>query len=185
MIFIIILLVVLIISLPIYMVYLYNKLIKLEIIIQKEYSNIDIDLKKRSDLIPKLVEVVKAYMGHEQETLKKLIDSRNKLIDAKEKKEINEADNEVSSNLKEIFALAENYPDLKSSTNFLQLQEEINNIEETLSESRKRYNKGILNFNNHYLIYPTRIFARILGFKKQEYFQAKEEEKKVPEINFD
>ena len=185
MIFIIILLVVLIISLSIYMIYLYNKLIKLEIIIQKEYSNIDIDLKKRSDLIPKLVEVVKAYMEHEQETLQKLVESRNKVIEAKDKKEINEADNEVSSNLKEILALAENYPDLKASTNFLQLQEEINNIEETLSESRKRYKKGILNFNNHYLIYPTRIFASILGFKKQEYFKVNEEEKEVPEINFD
>ena len=114
MIFIIILLVVLIISLSIYMIYLYNKLIKLEIIIQKEYSNIDIDLKKRSDLIPKLVEVVKAYMEHEQETLQKLVESRNKVIEAKDKKEINEADNEVSSNLKEILALAENYPDLKA-----------------------------------------------------------------------
>jgi LemA protein len=167
------------------MIVLYNKLIKLNIIIEKEYSNIDIDLKKRSDLIPKLVEVVKAYMEHEQDTLTKLVESRNKVVDAKDKKEINEANNEVSSLLKDIFALAENYPDLKASSNFLQLQEEINHIEEDLSESRKNYNKSILEFNNKYMVFPTKIFASILGFKKQEYFKITEEEKEMPEIDFD
>ena len=167
------------------MVVLYNKLIKLNVIIEKEYSNIDIDLKKRSDLIPKLVEVVKAYMEHEQETLTKLVESRNRVVDAKDKKEINDANNEVSSLLKDVFALAENYPDLKASSNFLQLQEEINHVEEDLSESRKNYNKSVLDFNNKYMVFPTKLFASILGFKKQEYFKISEEEKEMPEIDFD
>ena len=180
----IILISLIIIGLIIYMIYLYNKLIKLDVIIQKEYSNIDISLKKRSDLIPKLVDVVKAYMVHEQETLTKLVETRNKIIDAKDKHEITDADQKVSTLLSDIFALAENYPDLKASTNFLQLQDEINNIEIDLSDARQKYNQSVLNFNNKYMDFPTKLISSILGFKKQDYFKISEQEKEVPEIDF-
>lgn len=177
--------IIIIIVLVIFMVNLYNRLIALDIIIQKEYSNIDIELKKRSDLIPNLVEIVKGYMKHEQDTLTKLVETRNKIIDAKDKQTINDADREVSQLLKSVFALAENYPDLKASANFIQLQEEINKVEEDLSISRKKYNQSVLNYNNKYMIFPTKMFASILGFKKQEYFKITEEEKEMPNIKFD
>jgi LemA protein len=124
-------------------------------------------------------------MNHEQETLNQLIETRNKVIDAKTKQELNNASEEVSQTLKNIFALAENYPVLKASTNFLQLQEEINHIEDDLSTRRETYNKTVLEFNNKYMMYPTKIFASILGFKQQEYFKISEEEKEIPEIKFD
>ena len=123
-------------------------------------------------------------MEHEQDTLTKLVETRNKIIDAKDKQEINSADNEVSALLKYVFALAENYPDLKASTNFLQLQDEINNIESELLETRQKYNESVLAFNNKYMVFPTKFFAGILGFKKQEYFKILEQEKEVPSIDF-
>lgn len=180
-----IIVIILIVSLIAYMVSIYNELIKLETKIQNDYSNIDVDLKKRNDLIPQLVEIVKGYMSHEQDLLVKLVESRNGIIESKNKEELNKADNEVSSLLKNIFALAENYPDLKASTNFLQLQEELRQVEESLTTSRKKYNSSILNYNNAYLMFPTRIFAFILGFKKQEYFKIEELEKEMPKISFE
>ena len=182
---IILFLVFLLIALIIYMISLYNKLSVMNINILKEYSNIDIDLKKRSDLIPKLVDVIKGYMEHEQSTLNQLIETRNKLIDSNTKEQLNEADREVSQILKNIFALAENYPDLKASANFIQLQEEINHIEDDIATRREMYNRAVQIYNNKYMMFPTKIFASILGFKQQEYFKISEEEKEMPEIKFD
>lgn len=177
--------VIVIILLVLYLILTHNKLTKLENEIKKEYSNIDINLKKRSDLIPNLVDVIKKYMEHEKNLLKKLVETRNNLIEAKTEQEVISYDQELTTTLKSILLIAENYPDLKASSNFLQLHQELSNVEESLSTTRKEYNKSILNYNNKYELFPNKLIAPILGFKKYEYFEIKDDKKEKPEINFD
>lgn len=169
------------IILIIYLIKLNNNLAKLEIEVKKEYSNIDVALKKRSDLIPKLVDTIKGYMQHEQTLLTELVKIRNT---SNSEKELIENDQKLTSLLNNVFLLAENYPDLKSSSNFMQLQEELGIIEEDIANSRIAYNKAVLKYNNIYMLFPTKIFARIIGFSNHEYFKVKEEDKDMPEIKF-
>lgn len=174
------LLLILLIILTIYLIKLNNNLAKLEINIKKEYSNIDVVLKKRADLIPKLVETVKAYTKHESDLLTEITKIRTNY---KNIKELNESDIQTEKLLKSIFMLAEDYPDLKSSSNFLKLQEELSKIDEEISNHKILYNKSILKYNNVYLMFPTRIFSRILGFKKYEFLKIKEEERNMPNLD--
>lgn len=183
MIYFIIIAVVLLILLIVYLILLHNKLVKLEINIKKEYSNLDISLVKRSDLITKLVETVKAYMEHEKDLLTKIVELRYKAVDLKDEKEFFKAENEISKLLKEVLIIAENYPDLKASDNFINLQNELSRVEEDLANSRKLYNDAVLKYNNVYMIFPTKIFARLIGYKKHEFYEVEEQEKEMPEIN--
>lgn len=171
------------IVLIVYLILLHNKLVKLDQNIKKEYSNLDISLIKRSDLITKLVETVKAYMEHEKDLLTKIVELRYKAVDLKDKKEFFKTENEISEILKEVLIVAESYPDLKASDNFINLQNELARVEEDLSNSRKLYNDAVLKYNNVYLMFPTKFFARIIGYKKQEFFEVDEESKQMPKIN--
>ena len=168
------------IALTLYLIKLHNKLIKLEIEVKKEYSNIDVSLKKRSDLIPKIVDTVKGYIKHEQNLLTEL----TKIRKGENEKELIASDIETTSLLKDLFAVVENYPDLKASTNFMHLQDELTKIEIELSNTREIYNKAVLNYNNEYLIIPAKFFASLLGFKKHEYFEISDKERDMPEIKF-
>ncbi|MBQ7105082.1 MAG: LemA family protein [Bacilli bacterium] len=171
---------ILLVVLTIYLIRLNNNLAKLEVTIKKEYSNIDVSLKKRADLIPKLVDSVKAYMKHENDLLTEITKIR---MDYKNEKELMDIDEKTTSLLKNIFMLAENYPDLKASSNFLKLQEELSNVDEDIAHSRITFNKSVLNYNNVYLMFPTRIFAKIMGFKKHEFFKVNEEERNMPNLD--
>jgi len=182
MIYFIIISFVLLIILILYLVLLHNKLVKLNLDIKKEYSNLDISLMKRSDLITKLVETVKAYMKHEKDLLTKIVELRYKAVDLKDKKEFFKTENEISKLLGEVLIVAENYPDLKASDNFINLQNELSRVEEDLSNSRKLYNDAVLKYNNVYMMFPTKIFALIIGYKKQEFYEVEEEAKQMPKI---
>jgi len=178
----IIFIIILILLLTIYVIKLHNKLAKLEINIKKEYSNIDVSLKKRSDLITKLVDTVKSYMKHEKDVLTDLIELRNKCFDLKEESKLLDIDLKISHLLNKILVLAENYPDLQSSNNFMHLQNELQTMEEDIAQTRILYNKTINIYNNICTTYPNKIFASLLGYKKYEYYPILTEEKEMPEI---
>ena len=166
-----------------YLILTHNKLINLENEIKKEYLNIDINLKKRSDLIPNLVDVVNKHMKHEKELLTKLVETRNKVIEAKTEQEIINYDHELSKLLKNVLLIAENHPNLKLSSNFLQLQNELLNVEESLLSARKKYNQSILDYDNKNKLFPIKLFTTLLGLKKYEYFKISNEEKEISETN--
>lgn len=185
-IFIIIIILLILIAFAIYLILLHNKISKLEINIQKEYSNIDVNLNKRSDLIPNLVEVVKKFMHHEEELLTNLVKARNDVINSKKNKEkIVDADNYLTKCLNDLFIVVENYPNLKSSENFLQLQKELYEIEAELATTRINYNNSVQKYDNVYSIFPAKLFVNLMGYKKYKYFEIKQDEREMPEINFD
>ncbi len=164
-------------------VLLYNRLIGLKNQTENAWSQIDVQLKRRYDLIPNLVEAVKGYMKHEKETLTKLTELRSKLItgDVNEKAKAN---NQFSDALKTIFAVAENYPKLKASKNFLSLQEELSSTENKISYSRQFYNDSVYGLNTATETFPTNILANIFNFSKKQYFEAEEVAKQPVKVSF-
>jgi len=165
-------------------VFVYNSLVLLRNRTKEAWSDIDVQLKRRHDLIPNLVETVKGYASHEQQTFEKVIQARNMAVDAKSVKEKGEAENMLSGALKSIFALAESYPDLKASVNFLELQRELSDTENKIQASRRFYNGNVMELNTKIETVPSNIVANIAGFKMAEFFQIGEEEKGVPQISF-
>jgi len=164
---------------------MYNGLIRLKNRVDEAWSDIDVQLKRRHDLIPNLVETVKGYASHEKETLTKVIEARNNAMnqsgDAKAKAE---AENMLSSTLKSIFALSESYPDLKANTNFLELQRELSDTENKIQASRRFYNGNVRDFNTKLQVFPTNMIGNMLGFKNRDFFQIDEIEKKNVEVKF-
>lgn len=165
-------------------VFVYNSLVLLRNRTKEAWSDIDVQLKRRHDLIPNLVETVKGYASHEQETFEKVIQARNMAVDAKSVKEKGEAENMLSGALKSIFALAESYPDLKASVNFLELQRELSDTENKIQASRRFYNGNVMELNTKIETVPSNIVANIGGFKMAEFFEIEEGEKAVPQVNF-
>lgn len=165
-----------------YVFSLYNGLIELNNNMDKAWANIDVLLKKRSDLIPNLVETVKGYMKHEKEVLTKIAELRSELSHETETKDKAKTSNEITETLKTIFAVAENYPQLKASENFLELQKEISLIEEQIADRREFFNNSVLLYNTRIQVIPDSIFASILGYKRKDYFKVDEEDKKNIEI---
>ncbi|MEM3369433.1 MAG: LemA family protein [Candidatus Micrarchaeia archaeon] len=165
-------------------VLIYNNLIVLRNNIENAWAQIDVQLKRRADLIPNLVNTVKGYMKHEKETLENVTKARAALMSAKTPKEAAEADNMLSNALKSLFAVAENYPNLRASENFLRLQEDLSDTENKVAYSRQLYNDNVLLYNRTIQTIPNNIIAGILGFKEKEYFKAEEEAKKAPEVKF-
>ena len=157
---------------------MYNGLIRLKNRVQEAWSDIDVQLKRRYDLIPNLIETVKGYAAHEQGTLQKVVEARNVAMQAQAggdlKKQL-EAENVLSSTLKSIFALSENYPDLKANQNFLELQRELSDTENKIQASRRFYNGNVRDFNTKLEVFPTNIMAGMLGFKAREFFEIGEE----------
>lgn len=167
-----------------YVMIAYNSLITLRNRVKEAWSDIDVQLKRRYDLIPNLVEVVKGYASHEKETFNKVIEARSKAMSATGVKEKGEAENALSGTLKSLFALSENYPELKASVNFLELQRELTDTEDKVQASRRFYNGNVLDFNTKLEMFPTNMIAQMFGFKVSEFFVAEEGEKAAPKVSF-
>jgi len=172
----------------IYLVYVYNRLILFRERVKESSSDIEVMLKRRADLIPNLVEVVKNYAAYEKEVLEKVTEARSKIVNSQTVKEGLEADNMLTSALKSLFAVAENYPDLKANQNFLQLQQELVNTEDKIQASRRFYNAVLREYQSYKESFPISIIANVFKFPTFEYYELDFEEKetvqKPPEIKF-
>jgi LemA protein len=163
----------------------YNGLIRGRNQVENAWSQIDVQLKRRIDLIPNLVETVKAYAAHEKDTLDAVVRARNSAIAAPSTPAgQGEADIAMTGALRQLFALSESYPDLKANTNFLALQEELSATEGRVAYSRQFYNDSVLNYNNKLQAFPTVFFAKMLKFDKREYFETDEAAREVPKVQF-
>jgi len=164
----------------------FNGLIRGKNRVDESFSDIDVQLKRRYDLIPNLVETVKGYMTHEKETLVKLTEARSAAMGMQSGSlaDREKAENALSSTLKSLFAVTENYPELKASQNFLQLQDEISDTENKIQASRRFYNGNVRDFNTDIQVFPKNLIAGMLGFKKYEFFQATENERQNVQVKF-
>lgn len=181
---ILIVVIVILVLLVAWVIGLYNKLVVARNKVLNQFSQIDIMLKRRADLIPNLVETVKGYAKHEKSTLEDVINARNKAINAGTVNEKVEANNELSGALTKLFALSESYPELKSNENFLSLQSDLKETEDKITYARQFYNDTAMSYNNLIAVVPTNIIANIFGFEKFDYFKASEKEKEVPKVEF-
>jgi LemA protein len=167
---------------------MYNGLIRLKNRVDEAWSDIDVQLKRRYDLIPNLVETVKGYAAHEKETLERVVNARNAAMQAQSRGSAQaqaEAENALSSTLKSIFALAENYPNLKANENFLELQKELTDTEDKIQASRRFYNGNVRDFNTKLEVFPTNIMAGMLGFKRRDFFEiADAKEREAVQVKF-
>ncbi|MDZ7611320.1 MAG: LemA family protein [Candidatus Moranbacteria bacterium] len=168
----------------IWLMLIYNGLVKLRNRTEEAWSDIDVQLKRRYDLIPNLINTVKGYAAHEKETLEKVTEMRAKAMGAKDTKEQAEAENMLSETLKSLFAVSENYPDLKANQNFLELQRELSDTENKIQASRRFYNGNVRDFNTKIQTFPNSLVAGMLGFKEKEFFEAEGEEKENVEVKF-
>ena len=165
-------------------VHMYNKLVNLKNRVKNSYSQIDVQLKRRNDLIPNLVETVKGYASHEKSVLEEVTKARGNVINASNIKETSQADNQLTGALKTLFAVAENYPNLKANSNFQQLQEQLNDTENKISYARQFYNDTVLMYNNACQQFPSNILAKMFNFEESEFFEADEASREVPQVNF-
>lgn len=168
----------------VYLWFTYNSLVVLRERIKEALSQIDVQLKRRTDLIPNLIETVKGYAKHEKEVFEKVTQARANMLRAETPAQKAEADNMMEKALKSIFAVAEAYPDLKASENFLNLQEELTDTENKISYSRQFYNSNVLAFNSSLKTFPTMLIANQFGFKEADFFETGEESKKEVKIRF-
>jgi LemA protein len=185
MLWLIIILLVVIALLVIWLVSLYNGLIRSRNQVENAWSQIDVQLKRRLDLIPNLVETVKGYAAHEKETLDAVITARNAAVAAPDTPAAQaQAENALSGTLRQLFALGEAYPELKANQNFLALQEELTATEGRVAYARQFYNDSVLSYNTKIQQFPTVFFARMLEFEEREYFEADEAARTTPNVEF-
>jgi len=163
---------------------LYNSLIRLRNQVKNSWAQIDVQLKRRNDLIPNLVESVKGYMKHEKSTLENITKARASMMKAQTVEGKAKASNMLSDTLKSLFAVSENYPQLKANENFMQLQEEITGTENKIAYSRQHYNDMVMVFNTKIQTFPNNIFANMLKFTQETMFEATAEEKKNVKVKF-
>jgi LemA protein len=161
-------------------VFIYNGLITLRNNSKNAWAQIDVQLKRRVDLIPNLVESVKGYMKHERGTLEAVTNARAAIMSAKSPKEAAKADGQLAGALKSLFAVAENYPKLEASQNFMQLQEELSGTETKIAYARQLYNDVVLQYNNAIQTIPSNIVAALFGFKDIEFFKTEGEAERQP-----
>ena len=173
-----------VVLLIIFIIGIYNNLVRLRQKVNNSWSQIDVQLQRRFDLIPNLLETVKGYMNHESEVLTKVSELRTSWANAGTVREKAELDNQLSGALKTIMAVSENYPNLKANQNFSELQQELQNTENKISFSRQFYNDVVLKYNNACQQFPSSWLAKAFGFKAEEYFQAPEAERAVPKVEF-
>ncbi|HUT61106.1 MAG TPA: LemA family protein [Phycisphaerae bacterium] len=167
------------------LVAVYNGLVTKRVRCQEAWSQIDVQLKRRHDLIPNLVETVKGYAGHEKETLERVISARNAAMTKTGVKERAEAENMLSGALRQLFALSEAYPNLKANENFAQLQEELTATENKIAFSRQHYNSSSAEYNTARMKFPNNIVAGMFNFAAQEYFEIEEPaEREAPQVKF-
>jgi len=162
----------------------YNRFVILTNRIDNSLSQINVQLKRRADLIPNLIETVKGFAKHEKEAIKAVTDARKALVSARNLQGKVKANSQLESALKTIFAIAEGYPDLKANTNFLELQRELAATEDKVAYSRQFYNDSILSYNNMVEKFPGNIFAAMYGKKKKKFFEIAEADKKLPKVSF-
>ncbi len=163
----------------------YNSLIKSRNRVDEAWSDIDVQLKRRYDLIPNLIETVKGYASHEKDVFQKVTEARANAMGAKGIEEKGQAENMLSQTLKSLFAVAEAYPELKATDNFAKLQDELTDTENKIQASRRFYNGNVRDFNTKIQIFPNNVVAGMLGFKKYDFFQIDNaEEKENPKVKF-
>lgn len=163
---------------------IYNNLVALKNRIDNAWHQIDVQLKRRADLIPNLIETVKGYAAHEKETFAKVTEARTKMMQAGSVGEQAQAQNQLSGALKSLFAVAESYPELKANQNFLMLQEELSGTENKISYARQFYNDSVMRYNQAIQQFPGNIFANMFGFTGKEYFEIEEAAREVPKVKF-
>lgn len=169
----------------VWLIMIYNGLIRFKNRTKEAWSDIDVQLKRRYDLIPNLIETVKGYAQHEKETLERVIQARNAAMQQQGGTEAKaKAENQLSETLKSIFALAESYPDLKANQNFLKLQDELSDTENKIQAARRFYNSNTRDFNTKIESFPNNLIAGILGFNKFDYFEAETGEKENIQVKF-
>lgn len=167
-----------------YVISVYNSLQSLKVKIKEAWSQIDVQLKRRVDLIPNLVETVKGYATHEQEVFENVTKARSALMSAGNPQEAGQADTMLTGALKSLFAVAEAYPELKAQEGFLNLQGELSDTEDKVAYSRQFYNSVVRDFNQKIVVVPSNIIAGIFGFKQEEFFEAEESEREAVKVDF-
>ena len=176
--------IVIVVLIALWLIGAYNGLVSLRNKVRDQWSQIDVLLKRRSDLIPNLVETVKGYASHESGTLEAVIAARNKVVAAPSKEEEMKASGELTGALNRLFALAESYPDLKANQNFIDLQNNLKDTEDKISYARQFYNDAVLKYQNKIEMFPSNIIAGIFNFKTEKFFEATEAEKETPKVQF-
>lgn len=164
---------------------IYNSLVTLRVRIKEAMSGIDVQLKRRSDLIPNLVETVKGYAKHEKKVFTDVTKARSALMSADTPRAKAAADNMLTGALKSLFAVAESYPKLEATANFQQLQKELSDTEDKVAYSRQFYNSTVQEFNTKIVVFPNVIIANMMGFKQEEFFEADEQERKKVSVKFE
>jgi LemA protein len=168
-----------------YLIGMYNALVRLRNRVKNAWSQIDVQLKRRHDLIPNLVETAKGYMKHERETLEHVTEARSRAMGADSVGDKSAAEGQLSGALSKFMLVVENYPDLKANTNFLALQEELTSTENKIAFSRQGYNDAVLFFNNKIQMFPSNIIANTFNFTEEEFFEIEEAaERAVPKVSF-
>ena len=179
-----IILIAIIIIILVAIVAIYNGLVTARNKVKNAWAQIDVQLNRRADLIPNLVETVKGYAAHESSVFEDVTAARAGLMNANGVKEISEANNQLSSTLKTLFAVAENYPELKANENFKELQAQLAQTEDKIAYSRQFYNDTVLMYNNKCQTFPSNIFAGMFGFNEADFFEAAGEARSVPKVEF-
>jgi LemA protein len=179
-----IILIVIIIIILVAIVAIYNGLVTARNKVKNAWAQIDVQLNRRADLIPNLVETVKGYAAHESSVFEDVTAARAGLMNANGVKEIGEANNQLSNTLKTLFAVAENYPELKANENFKELQAQLAQTEDKIAYSRQFYNDSVMMYNNKCQTFPSNIFAGMFGFKEADFFEAAGEARSVPKVEF-
>jgi LemA protein len=168
----------------IFLIFIYNRLVNLKNYVDEAYSQIDVLLTKRADLVPNLVETVKGYAKHEKTVLENVTASRAALLEAKEPGEKFKASEGLGATLKSLFAVAENYPDLKADQNFRDLQSQLSQIETELAATRMTYNQQVRSYNTLQETFPANLFARTFGHVPRQYYEIAVEKKEPPKVAF-
>ena len=176
--------IIVVVLIAIYIVATYNGLVGMRNRVKDQWSQIDVQLKRRFDLIPNLVEAVKGYADHEQETLKGVIEARNKFNVAKTPEEEMAANDQLSNFVSKLFALSEAYPDLKANQNFMSLQSDLKDTEDKIASARQFYNDTVLTLNNKIEMFPSNIVASMFKFTKEPFFEANEESREAVKVKF-
>ena len=175
----------LIVVVVVWVVGLYNGLVRLRNQVKEAWAQVDVQLKRRFDLIPNLMETVKGYMTHERETLEAVTNARASVANAGSMPDRMNAEGGLTAALGKLFAVVENYPDLKASTNFLALQEELSSTENKISFSRQFYNETVMRLNNKVQMFPSNIIAGMFNFKEEDFFEITDEaEREAPKVKF-
>ena len=172
-----------ILLLGLWLIITYNRLTKLRNKVKDQWSQVDVELKKRFDLIPNIIETVKGYAKHEKDTFTAVVEARNSALNATTPREEINANDKLSNALSKLFALSEDYPELRADTNFRNLQENLKDVEDKIAFARQFYNDTVLKYKDAIETFPTVLIAGMLGFKQEQFFKASEEEKENVKVD--